>query len=170
MKLSNPMMERIFLKIRSRVGSILVPAAQIKSGLEPWKARPYLLMLGADQSVGNPASAWWMNFLNRPATFPAGPGRNAVKENLPVLYTWLEKMKRGRYILHTRMLCENPAAVGPEGLTRLFCKQLEQTITAAPDNYLWSHKRWKHKWKPEYAANWIGDSPVPNPQIEEAIS
>ena len=35
-------------------------------------------------------------------------------------------------------------------LTRKFVMYLEEVIKKYPDMWLWSHRRWKHEWKPEY--------------------
>jgi hypothetical protein len=32
-------------------------------------------------------------------------------------------------------------------ITYNFAKILEESITSNPENYLWSHKRWKHFYK-----------------------
>ncbi|MBD0277952.1 MAG: lipid A biosynthesis acyltransferase, partial [Flavisolibacter sp.] len=39
----------------------------------------------------------------------------------------------------------------PEGeLTKLYVRYLEKVMTANPEMWLWSHRRWKHEWKEEY--------------------
>jgi len=37
-----------------------------------------------------------------------------------------------------------------EKLTQKFAVYLEDVIKQYPDMWLWSHRRWKHEWKPEY--------------------
>jgi Kdo2-lipid IVA lauroyltransferase/acyltransferase len=35
-------------------------------------------------------------------------------------------------------------------LTKLYVAMLTKNITEHPENWLWSHRRWKWEWKPEY--------------------
>ncbi|MEP7163891.1 MAG: hypothetical protein ABI741_04305 [Ferruginibacter sp.] len=38
---------------------------------------------------------------------------------------------------------------------------LEETIREHPDNYLWSHRRWKWEYKKEYERLWVDEVPAP---------
>lgn len=163
MRLSNKAMERLFRKIRGRFGAVLVPADEVKTDIEKYLTKPYLLGLGADQSPSKPAQSFWMNFLQQPTAFPPGPGRNACKRQLPVVFLWIERKQRGRYVFHVEEMFESAAGLTPETLTVTYVKRLEQVICMQPANYLWSHKRWKHAWKPEYAPLWIDKEPYPPP-------
>jgi KDO2-lipid IV(A) lauroyltransferase len=47
-------------------------------------------------------------------------------------------------------------------LTVMFARFLEDSIRKQPENWLWSHRRWKREWKPEYESRWIDkESPKP---------
>jgi len=35
-------------------------------------------------------------------------------------------------------------------LTKIYVSYVEKCIRKEPANYLWSHRRWKHEYKPEY--------------------
>jgi KDO2-lipid IV(A) lauroyltransferase len=47
-------------------------------------------------------------------------------------------------------LCEHPAQFSAEQLTFLYKSEVERVVKADPANYLWSHRRWRHVWQPEY--------------------
>ena len=160
MRISNAAMEKVFLKLRSRFGTVLIPADEVKNGLEPYTKQPYMLALGADQSPSKPDKARWMNFLHQPTAFPPGPAKNACRTNVPVVFPWLQKVKRGHYIIHVEMLIEEPAKLTEDEVTQKFARKLESIIEQYPDNYLWSHRRWKHAWKPEYSNQWIDAQPL----------
>ena len=162
MKLSSKAMERLFLKIRGRFGAVLVPAQVVRNGMDQYLQQPYLLGLGADQSPSKPAQSYWMYFLNQPTAFAVGPGRNACKRQLPVVFFWIERQRRGRYVFHLESMFDTAEGLTPEKLTQDFAQRLERIVRQQPANYLWSHRRWKHAWKPEYAANWIDTSPLPS--------
>jgi len=158
MQISSPAMERIFLRLRGRFGTLLIPAKDIRDGQDKHFQQQYLYILGADQSPTKPAQAYWLNFLNQPTAFPMGPGKHSVKQQQPVVFGWIEKVSRGKYITHIEELFSSMDGVSPEAITIAYVRNLERVINQHPDNYLWTHKRWKHGWKPEYAGNWIDTS------------
>jgi KDO2-lipid IV(A) lauroyltransferase len=45
---------------------------------------------------------------------------------------------------------ENPKDTAPGDITKKYVRFIEDAIRANPDNWLWSHRRWKHEWKEEY--------------------
>ncbi|MBK5271161.1 MAG: lipid A biosynthesis acyltransferase, partial [Bacteroidia bacterium] len=48
------------------------------------------------------------------------------------------------------LVVENPASLTQEELTKKFVLYLEDVIKQYPESWLWSHRRWKWEWKPEY--------------------
>jgi KDO2-lipid IV(A) lauroyltransferase len=98
----------------------------------------------ADQTP-QPDNAYWTTFLNQDTPVFKGTEIIARKTGSPIVYASVRKIKRGYYELHAEMLLENPTNT-PEGyISELHTKRLEQDITAHPETWLWSHKRWKHK-------------------------
>lgn len=150
MPISNQSLDRIFYNIRKRYGTILISAPDFKSKMHQVFSRQYLLGLAADQNPGHPANAYWMHFFGRPAPFLTGPAKGAVKNNTAVMLVGFEKVKRGYYHFSMQELAEDGSRHSPEELTLLYKKGLERIIRRDPANYLWSHRRWKHEWKPEY--------------------
>ncbi|MFN4285170.1 MAG: lysophospholipid acyltransferase family protein [Lacibacter sp.] len=161
MPLTNKVMERIFYKFRSKTGTILIPATDFKSKASRYLKQQYALILVGDQNPGNPTRAWWMYFFSKPAPFVTGPAKGAISRNTVVLYADFYKVKRGYYHFELELITENPQQYTEAELTRLLVRRVEQSVRRRPDNYLWSHRRWKHPWKPEYAERWIDDVPPP---------
>ena len=56
-----------------------------------------------------------------------------------------KKVKRGYYEATMEILSENAKEVPNYEITDQFLKLVEQQIYEAPEYYLWTHKRWKHK-------------------------
>nr|MCU0333488.1 lipid A biosynthesis acyltransferase [Chitinophagaceae bacterium] len=57
--LSSRAMERLFRKLRGRTGSVLIPTSAVREGgLKPYLDKPYILVLGADQSPNKPLEAY----------------------------------------------------------------------------------------------------------------
>lgn len=159
--LSSKAFERLMLKIRTRFGSIFIPASHMKEQITQYKETQYLLGLVADQSPGRSGNAYWLNFLNRPTGFIPGPERGARNLNLPVLFASVYKTGRGHYRADLSIATENPTALKEGELTIMYARFLEDTIRQHPENWLWSHRRWKHAFKTEYAAQWIDAAPMP---------
>jgi Kdo2-lipid IVA lauroyltransferase/acyltransferase len=150
MPIANKIFDRLFLKIRSRTGVQLLPANQMSRAIIPYRNTQYLLALIADQNPGNASRGYWIRFFGRPTPFQKGTERGARANNTAVIFTHLTKQKRGYYTVHFKLITVDPAAL-PEGeLTRRYIVFLEEVIRANPEMWLWSHRRWKHEWKPEY--------------------
>ena len=146
----NPFFEDLFKKIRTRNGTILIPANDFKNNFIPHQGKQYILALVADQNPGNPAKAWWLNFFGKPAPFVMGPEKAARTRDTVVVFGTCYKIKRGLYTFSAQRITDDPASLEPGALTKLYIKYLEDRIRERPDNYLWSHRRWKHPFKPGY--------------------
>jgi KDO2-lipid IV(A) lauroyltransferase len=156
MPLKNKVMERLFKHLRTRTGSVMLPATDMRNAIVPYRNTQYLLALVADQAPGDVSKAYWLNFFGRPTPFVRGPESGARMGNIPVIFAQLYKVKRGYYRAHLETGAENPGDL-PEGeLTRRYIIFLEKAIRQHPDMWLWSHRRWKHEWKEEYRSMWIG--------------
>ena len=157
MPISNPAFEKLFYKLRTRTGNIFLPATNMRAAMVPYNEKQYLLALVADQNPGNLNSAYWLDFFNKPTAFVSGPEKAARLKNLPVVFAYIEKPRRGYY--HAVMeLATADASSLPEGeLTVRYVRYLENVIRRHPSMWLWSHRRWKHSWKEEYVQQWIGE-------------
>jgi Kdo2-lipid IVA lauroyltransferase/acyltransferase len=148
--LNNAAFERLFRYIRTRFGTLLINAKRMKEDMLPHRGTQYVIGLVADQSPGVPSRAHWVQFFGRPTGFLKGPENAARRNDYPVVFIHFTKRKRGFYTAHAELATDNPAAL-PEGeLTKLYVKYLERVMTENPELWLWSHRRWKHEWKPEY--------------------
>ena len=59
----------------------------------------------------------------------------------------ISKVKRGYYEAEVIPLTENPNEYPDYSLTDLFLEKVEHQIREAPEYYLWTHNRWKHRGK-----------------------
>ena len=159
MRINNKVFDRIFYGLRSKKGTVLVPVHEFRNRVHQLFNEQYSLGLAADQNPGVPAQAYWLHFFNRAAPFVTGPDKGAIKNDTAVVMVKLKKIKRGRYKFETELLVENGSELKPGELTLLYRDKLEQTIREQPDNYLWSHRRWKWAYQPEYEKRWIDKNP-----------
>ena len=101
------------------------------------------MMMLSDQSPSNPHKSYWTQFLGRDTAFLYGAEYFARKYNYPVLYYSVRKVKRGYYEVTFSPLCEKPEEVPQYSIVENYVRRLEQEIQAAPQYWLWSHRRWK---------------------------
>ena len=148
--LTNKIFDRIFLYIRSRFGTVLLPFNNMRRGMLPYRHKQYALALMADQSPSNPTKNYWVDFFSRPTAFLQGPEKGARLGKMPVVFLSISKPRRGHYHLQTILLTADASQLAEGELTQKYVQALEANIRLNPALYLWSHKRWKHEWKEEY--------------------
>ena len=154
MPLTSKIFEKLFYKLRSRTGTVLLPATNMKNSFLPHRGTQYLLGLVADQNPGYPGSnnAWWFYFFDRPAPFLKGPEKGAINNRTAVVFAHITRPKRGYYHVHVSVAAEDASLLPESELTRKYVSYLAATIEQNPDMWLWSHRRWKWEWKEEYGA------------------
>ncbi len=82
-------------------------------------------------------------FMNQPTRAFLGPAEIAHKLGFAVLYMSFDRMERGHYEVSFTPLCMNASEMEPKDIIRKYYDCLEAEIYRHPDNWLWSHKRWK---------------------------
>ena len=157
MIISNKAINKIFFDLRSKKGTVLVSTHEFKNRMHQLLAHQYSIGLAADQNPGKPENAYWLNFFNRPTPFVTGPDKAAIKNNTAVVFVKLDKIKRGRYQFSTKIITENAAEMKEGQLTKFYRDFLEQSIKENPDNYLWSHRRWRWEYQDQFLNKWIDD-------------
>lgn len=154
MPISNKVIDRIFYKVRSRFGSVLIAATKFREQKKIFENRQYGITLGADQNPSYIQGAFWMNFFGKPAPFLPGPANTAVKKGTAIVLVEFIKEKRGYYRFENTVLINDASNEDPKQLTRAYRDFIEDRIKNQPSNYLWTHKRWKHKFTKEFASLW----------------
>lgn len=142
--LKNTYFDKLMLRMRSNTGVHIIP---MKDALRVMiKNRSSVTATGfiADQTPP-PETATWVDFLNQKTPFFNGPAKLAIRFNYPVIYFSLKKTARGRYEIMPKVVAENPAELTAHEITLRFARSLENDIMEMPFNWLWSHRRWKHK-------------------------
>ena len=150
MPIASKPVDRLFMKIRTKTGAILLPATDMRNAILPYRNTTYMLALVADQNPGSPLHAFWYNFFGKPTPFLRGPESGARRGNTPVLFCKITKQRRGYYELFFEMGDENPGSLKEGDLTKKYVEYLHQFISEYPEMWLWSHRRWKWDWKEEY--------------------
>jgi KDO2-lipid IV(A) lauroyltransferase len=150
MPFSNKVIEKLFYKMRTRNGAIFLRATHMKEDFAKHNHSQYALGLVADQNPGHPGSGWWFNFFGRPTPFVKGPAKGAITNNTAVVFAFVHKKRRGYYDAVFTLATDNAGSFTEQELTQKFVRYMEGVIREYPDMWLWTHRRWKHDWKPEY--------------------
>lgn len=161
MRIKNEAINKIFYDLRSRKGTVLVAATEFRNKMHQLLNTQYSIGLAADQNPGTHAVANWLYFFGRPTPFVSGPDKAAIRNNCAVVFVKLIKEKRGQYRFECKVLTETGGSLQPGELTRIYRDTLEEMIRTYPDNYLWSHRRWKAPYQSQYECNWIDNVPAP---------
>jgi len=145
--LANKYIDQYLKKNRSRFGMHLCSIYVTAISFENYKNKTAFFAMVGDQSPSNVSKAYWFNFLNQNTACLHGPEKYARLYNLPIVFIDIQRIKRGYYTVEISKLTDEPLEV-PEGeITRLYMQKLEAIIRKKPENWLWSHKRWKIKPK-----------------------
>lgn len=155
MPIKNNAVERLFLKIRQKYGTIFIKATEFREKREQIFKDRFVFFLAADQNPGDPCSAYWMNYFSKPAPFITGPEIGAIKNDAAVVFVRSRIPRRGHYILECTLCTENAAATSTGEITAAFRNFLEKIIREEPHNYLWTHRRWKWDFNESYKEKWV---------------
>ena len=146
-KLSNPFAEKLTRFIRGRFSTspLIEKNDTIRRTIER-KDIFRALCLGSDQSPTHWKTAYWTTFLNQDSGFFTGTERIARKFDYPVVFSEMRRVKRGYYEIEFTEIATPDYRELPDGeITERFVRMLENSIQKYPSDYLWSHRRWKHK-------------------------
>ena len=150
MPIKNKTFDKLFYNLRSRYGTLLVRATNMREDMLKYRNSQYVIGLVCDQNPGTAASGIWFKFLNRPAPFLYKPVKAAIANQCAIVFAFIHKKKRGSYEVIFTVVEEASENTTDVELTRRFVHYMEDVIRRYPDMWLWSHRRWKHQWKPEY--------------------
>ncbi|WP_226163460.1 lysophospholipid acyltransferase family protein [Hymenobacter terricola] len=147
--LNNPFFESFMRRLRTRLGADAVPMLSTLRYLVAHKGVGRTLSLLTDQAAGPEDRPYWTTFLNQDTSFYTSADRLAAQLDCAVLYVGIRRVRRGYYeVTFTELPDGRAAAAALAGtflVTEAFARQLEKDMRASPEQYLWTHRRWKHK-------------------------
>ncbi|MEO6832346.1 MAG: lysophospholipid acyltransferase family protein [Chitinophagaceae bacterium] len=139
--------DRLMYFARSRTGTNLISMKGLLSGMKAMRGKQYVIGLLADQNPSQPDVAAWLPFMHREAPFFRGPEQMARRAKAAVAFVGMEKIKRGHYRIKLETLTEDASQMPEGAVVAAYVAFVERQLAAQPENYLWSHRRWKHTRK-----------------------
>ena len=143
--LSNIYIDRYIRNIRAKSGSNLVSIYHTAKVFDRNADKVVGYVMAADQSPSNSRRAYWVDFLDRETAFLHGPEYYARKYDIPIVFINIQRVNRGYYELTCSVIADNPKNTAEGEITTRYAKKLEEAILIKPENWLWSHRRWKLK-------------------------
>lgn len=134
---------KLFLKIRSRFGMQLIPTKSIVRHFISHKHNPSVYFFLADQCPKSTKGNYRFNFLHQQTNTFYGVERLAQSSNSAVVYIHITKTSRGVYQVECRDICTDSTYTAKKEITQKYIHFLEENIYQQPSGWLWTHKRWK---------------------------
>ena len=144
--LNNKTINDIMLKARERFGANIVPMESFAKTVLKNKNRSTINLMLADQSPHKSKVDYYCTFLNQDTPVYLGPDKLVNAANLEFLFVEVNRLKRGYYQMKIVPL-KDKSIEENKSMTLLHVNHLEKIINDQPENWLWSHKRWKNSRK-----------------------
>lgn len=143
--LKNKYINRLIYLSRARFGTILAATRETSHSFTNYQEVPTVFLMAADQNPRRVEQAIWVRFMGRETAFLHGLEKYAPTHQLPIIFAAINRVKRGNYELELSVLTENPSHHKPGEITQMYANKLESVIREHPEDWLWTHRRWKHK-------------------------
>ena len=146
-RLRNPYFDRLIKRVRGKYNSYLVTTKETIPTMMDSKKNNELFLCGmaADQSPKLRKAYHWTEFMGVKVPCYTGPEMIAKRLDLPVVFLDVTKVKRGFYEATFSTITKTPKDYIDYDITDIFLNLVESQIRRAPEYYLWTHRRWKHK-------------------------
>ena len=144
-KLSNPIIDGFVRASRRKFGTKLASIENTLAGFEANIDNRTVFVMAADQNTVKKSLdyAYWIDFFGWNTPFLHGPEKYSKLFNLPIFYIDIRRVKRGLYEVEITKLVENPSEMAVGEITRIYAMKLEEVIRRKPEDWLWSHRRWR---------------------------
>ena len=146
-KQSSNLFDKFADATRTRFGAFAIERQQT--------ARESVKRRGITRAIANVADQfptfekrYWTTFLSQETAFFQGISQLPMLTQCPVFFAPIKKVKRGYYQADLVQLASPPYTKGDNQVIEEYVKQVEHLIRQQPQNWLWSHARWKRKRQP----------------------
>jgi len=143
-RLSNSYFDRKMRSSRGKFGLELLATKKVRDYMRVSQKELDAVVFAVDQSPSDPEKCVWIDFMGRESAALFGAEKYACTYNRPVVWAHMSKIKRGYYNVRFELVTDKPQETTHGEITKKVHEYLEKDIAAAPEYWLWTHKRWKH--------------------------
>jgi len=146
-KIANPYFDKLVKNIRAKFKAYLITTKETKTTIEQNAKNGVLGIFGfaSDQTPRRSDTMHWDSFMGIETPIHTGAEMLAKRYDMNVIFLKVKKVKRGYYEASFEVLSDDIKSIPDYKLSENFMRKVEQQIYEAPEFYLWTHKRWKHK-------------------------
>ena len=146
-KINNPYFDKLVRDIRLKFKAKLITTKEtIPKIIENNKLNKLCTYgFASDQTPRLQSTFHWQKFMGIEVPVHTGAEMLAKKYDMNVIFIKIKKIRRGYYEASFEVLSENVTQVPSYEISDRFMHLVEQQIHEAPEYYLWTHKRWKHR-------------------------
>ncbi|MDF1547763.1 MAG: lysophospholipid acyltransferase family protein [Bacteroidales bacterium] len=143
--ISNPFIEKYVEARRGRFGSKMVSIYHSMRYFLVKKEKPAAYFLVADQFPTTREKQKMVDFFGKTSAFLHGPENFSKQLKAPVYFIEMKRVKRGYYAMEFFKLADDSSQLPENELTQRYAAHLEATVRRQPEDWMWSHKRWKNE-------------------------
>ena len=145
-KVKNPVFEQLMLYMRTKDTSLeMVESNSALRRLVELRDSQNAVLIMGDQTSYGLASDYWTEFLHQDTCWFTGIERIAKKLDYAIVFVHMIRKGRGRYEVTFELVTDTPKSTENGEIMAQYVSCVERFIEAHPDNWLWSHRRWKHQ-------------------------
>jgi len=142
----NSSADEFYNRLRRSMGVGIIPTQKASRQIIVSLKKNRLVAILADQYAGNDGIP--VEFFGRMTPTHRGPAAIALRLGCPIFHGVLVRLPDGRH----RAICDGPLEFEPTSspeedilrLTQKYTRVLEEYIRRHPEQWLWTHRRWKH--------------------------
>jgi KDO2-lipid IV(A) lauroyltransferase len=145
-KVNSNFWENQMKKVRNKFGNEALEANEVILNIFRSKNDGNsIYMFVADQTPHFSHVTYGLEFMNQRTPAFIGYDKLATRMDLAFIYCEMKKVKRGYYQVNYYRIYPDQEKFTEHEVVRKFHKMLENTLHKNPDNYLWSHRKWKYQ-------------------------
>ena len=145
-KVKSPAFERLMMYLRTKDCALeMVESNFALKRLAQLRDSQNAVLMVADQTPRGVESDYWTEFLHQDTCWFTGLERIAKMLDYAVVFVAMKRQGRGRYEVPFELITDNPKETEKGFIMERYVRCVERFIEANPDNWLWSHRRWKHQ-------------------------
>lgn len=150
-KVQNAVFERYVYELRTSLPVDMVESNSALRTLAQRSGQLDQVLILADQSPMGHKTDYWTDFLHQDTCWFTGLERMAKFLDYAVVFVDMKRLRRGHYEVKFHLITDEPKNTAKDFIMEQYVGHIERFINEQPDNWLWSHRRWKRVRKPATA-------------------